>query len=165
MSNRGYDRGMEEPITFRDAAAQDAETLTEIAMTAKAHWGYDADFLAIARKELTVTAQRIAEEDMQLACLAGTPVGYISLVPGDEAGEGEIENLFVLPTAMGRNLGARLVDWAIARAASKGWGRLWVESDPNAQGFYERVGFELCGRSPSGSIPGRFLPRLKRTIT
>jgi hypothetical protein len=35
-----------------------------------------------------------------------------------------------------------------------------VDADPFAAPFYKRMGMREIGVSPSGSIPGRFLPRL-----
>jgi hypothetical protein len=35
-----------------------------------------------------------------------------------------------------------------------------IDADPGAVPFYERMGAVPAGLVPSGSIPGRFLPRL-----
>jgi len=36
-----------------------------------------------------------------------------------------------------------------------------IDADPNAEGFYLKMGAERVGESPSGSIPGRMLPLLQ----
>jgi hypothetical protein len=36
-----------------------------------------------------------------------------------------------------------------------------IEADPDAVGFYRRLGAVDYGTAPSGSIPGRLIPRLK----
>jgi hypothetical protein len=42
----------------------------------------------------------------------------------------------------------------------------WVglDADPNAEPIYERFGSRRVGWSPSGSIPGRRLPRMERVL-
>lgn len=36
--------------------------------------------------------------------------------------------------------------------------------DPFAVAFYEAMGMRITGESPSGSIPGRMLPRMERRL-
>jgi hypothetical protein len=43
-------------------------------------------------------------------------------------------------------------------AAASGYRSLFIESDPNAAGFYEKMGGQLVGHRPVPSIPGRKLP-------
>ena len=39
-----------------------------------------------------------------------------------------------------------------------------LDSDPHAVGFYEKMGLKVKGWSPSGSIPGRLLPRMEKYL-
>ena len=41
---------------------------------------------------------------------------------------------------------------------------LTLNADPSAVPFYEHVGARIVGTSPSGSIPGRELPRMRIDI-
>ena len=36
-----------------------------------------------------------------------------------------------------------------------------LDADPHAVGFYEHMGAKVIGEAPSGSIPGRMLPRME----
>lgn len=47
----------------------------------------------------------------------------------------------------------------VARAL--GLSSLLIDADPNAEGFYLRMGAERVGEVPSGSISGRMLPLLR----
>lgn len=49
----------------------------------------------------------------------------------------------------------------LAACRSRGVRRIGVDADPNAEGIYAHFGFTTVGRSPSGSIPGRWLPRME----
>jgi GNAT superfamily N-acetyltransferase len=82
------------------------------------------------------------------------------LRPG-RAPEDELEYLFVEPEAIGGGHGRRLWQHAIATAREAGVCRLIIQSGPGSDGFSLAMGAERTGPSPSGSIPGRELPRLR----
>jgi len=67
-------------------------------------------------------------------------------------------NVFIEPDAQGRGVGRVLFDWALATAAERGYDWLEWESDPNAAGFYEKMGGEKIGETKSTIIEGRVLP-------
>ena len=47
--------------SIRPARPGEADALTALAMRSKAHWGYDAEFMARARSVLTVTPDMIGD--------------------------------------------------------------------------------------------------------
>ena len=87
--------------------------------------------------------------------------GMVSLAAGDRSDTRELEDMFVDTPFIGTGLGARLMAHAQETARAQGAAYIDVDADPNAQGFYERCGYKLTGSSPSASIPGRMLPRLR----
>ncbi|MCG2629172.1 GNAT family N-acetyltransferase [Bradyrhizobium sp. WYCCWR 13023] len=125
-------------------------------------WGYDKDFIEACRSELTIepgdmrsSAIAVAEEDRQI-------VGITQIkVTGDEA---DLLKLFVEPTMLRGGVGTKLFHWAISEAARMGAERMSIEADPDAAPFYRRMGAKDCGLVPSGSIPGRMLPKLVREL-
>jgi GNAT superfamily N-acetyltransferase len=46
----------------------------------------------------------------------------------------------VLPENLRQGIGRRLFGHAVERARALGFGRLTIESDPNAEGFYQKMG-------------------------
>jgi hypothetical protein len=42
--------------------------------------------------------------------------------------------------------------------------RMAIEADPDAAPFYRRMGAKDSGFAPSGSIPGRMLPKLIKEL-
>jgi predicted N-acetyltransferase YhbS len=50
-----------------------------------------------------------------------------------------------LPEFLGTGIGRALFDHAVCRAAALGAGVVSVESDPNAEGFYRRMGARRVG--------------------
>jgi GNAT superfamily N-acetyltransferase len=130
--------------TFVRAAQPDeAAALSALALRSKAHWGYRPAFMAMCVAELTVTPELIDEGLALVAERSGRIAGFIVCTPVDAA-SAELDMIFVEPEAIGQGIG-RLLE---------------VASDPHAEPFYRSCGFEPVGTVPSGSIPGRLLPRL-----
>ena len=59
----------------------------------------------------------------------------------------ELDDLFVEPDSMRRGVGRLLVADVATRAALAGASHVDVIANPNALGFYERLGFEITGRA------------------
>ena len=76
----------------------------------------------------------------------------------------EVWDFFMVAEAMGSGLGGRL--WRHLEATTRRCGAvcIGVDSDPNAEGFYRKMGLRRCGEAPSLSIPGRMLPRLEKEL-
>lgn len=150
-----------EGARVRPARPDEAELLTALVLRSKAHWGYDEAFMAACRDELTVAADGI--EVRRTAVAEAPDAGGVLRVLGVVTVEGEppqgaVGMLFVDPDAMGRGVGRMLYAHALRVAADAGFGRLSIDADPNAEGFYRAMGAVTVGRTPSGSVPGRTLP-------
>ena len=146
--------------TIRRALPEEAETLAELAIRSKGHWGYDADFLAACRAELTMTAEDVATSLVFVYDGGNGPAGYYCLLV-HAGGVAELDDLFVDPAQMGGGVGRRLWEHAAAQARVLGCTEMTVQSDPFAEGFYRAMGALRVGESESGSVPGRMLPVLR----
>ncbi len=149
---------MATPI-FRPARPDEAATLTALTLRSKAHWGYDADFMAACTAELTVHPAALEQPTMVVE-LAGLILGWGRLAPIDAATV-ELTDLFVAPEAIGHGYGRALLQHLRTIAVERGFRRMLVESDPYAADFYRAQGGRDIGTTPSGSIPGRELPLLE----
>jgi GNAT superfamily N-acetyltransferase len=153
-------------LRIRRAVEAEAAPLSELAMRSKAHWGYDDAFMEQCRAELTVTPEAIAAGEVWVATDDEDRIlGQVQLIP--ESGESraiELHMIFVEPGAIGCGVGRALWAHAEARARALGGEALGLDADPNAVPFYERMGMRIVGESPSGSIPGRFLPRMEKQL-
>lgn len=146
-------------MRIRHARAEDAADLSALALRSKAHWGYDAAFLAACRDELTVTAGQCVDEELFVAETEDGELAGFSHVTGTGT-SGTLESLFVEPRFIGRGVGGRLLRHALSRASAAGMTTLTLDADPHAVPFYEHGGARIVGTAPSGSIPGRELPRM-----
>lgn len=87
---------------LRPARATEAEALTELVMRSKAHWGYDADFLAACAPELRIDGAEVVGRRIVVA--EGPAVLGLASLDG-EPPLGRLGLLFVEPAAIGRGWG------------------------------------------------------------
>lgn len=174
---------MSEPIFLRPAIPADCNALTTLALVSKAHWGYDAAFMRACEASLTITPEFIIQHHVVVAqrqvptsrndmpegntithdFKALAIVGFYAL--SREQPEAEVEQCFVAPDAIGLGIGKRLWQDLESAAVTQGATALTVLSDPNAAGFYRRMGMTDVGSAPSDVFGSeRPLPVLKKTL-
>ena len=146
-------------IALRPARQGEAAALTALCLRSKAVWGYDAPFMAACRSELTLTAGSFAASLIEVAEDDGVVVGMAQLTL--HGANAELDKLFVEPACLGGGAGRALFAWARREAARLGAVVMTVDADPGAVGFYARLGAVADGLVPSGSIKGRFIPRMR----
>jgi GNAT superfamily N-acetyltransferase len=127
-----------ERTEIRHARPGEGERLREIAFEAKAHWGYDRAWVAawVARGDFS--AEALAANETFVAVVDGDVVGWAMLVPRGDIGW--LEDLWIDPPWIGRGIGRRLFDRIASRARELRLRRLEWEAEPNAIGFYEKMG-------------------------
>jgi len=145
---------------IRNASPEDAATLTTIALDAKRYWGYPEHWIKHWESDLTITSEFIRDNHVYVAEENGEIRGFYALcVTGDKA---ELEHMWVTPAAIGTGIGKDLFLDAMERAAKVNVDAVEISSDPNAAGFYKRMGATQIGEVDA-SVEGqpRKIPRLK----
>lgn len=114
--------------------------------------------MAACRAELTLHPDELQTTNLQVAEQDAAVVGLAQVrITGADA---DLVRLFVEPALIGTGVGRLLFEWATAKAREFGAVRMMIEADPGAAPFYERMGAQQAGFTPSQSIPGRMLPRM-----
>jgi GNAT superfamily N-acetyltransferase len=150
-------------ISIVRATGADARALSELAFRSKASNGYDDAFMAACRDELAYSAGEVEGEEFWKAIgQEGQLVGMVCLEPDGE--DGEVGHFFVAPDAKRMGVGRMLWQHMEARAGALRVRRLHLDADPFAVPFYEAMGMRVVGEAPSGSIPGRMLPRMEKVL-
>lgn len=134
-------------MLIRRALPEEAGQLSRIAFSAKAHWGYPKRWMEIWKPQLTFNADYFEQYESWVAVLDETPVGFYTLL--DKIGNAWIEDLWVLPEYIGKGIGKTLFLHALGIARQRGYQRLQLEADPNAVGFYEKMGMKRIGERQS----------------
>ncbi len=149
-----------EEIAIRPALPCEGAPLSELAFRSKAYWGYDDAFMAACRDELSVSEQSITDGAVYVIESDGRVLGFYSLVPLNEH-DVDVGHFFLEPDSIGRGYGKKLLVHAVVVATERGYKRLLIQSDPNAEPFYLAMGAGRIGKQPSASIAGRELPLLE----
>lgn len=139
-------------MKIRPAVESEAALLSDLAMRAKAHWGYSEEALEKWRPELAVSASSIRDNPTFVAVRDDAIVGFYSLHPSRAAWE--LDNLWVRPEFMHQGYGRALLTHALETAARGGATEVTVDADPNAESFYLECGAVRHGVVPA-PIPGQ----------
>ena len=134
-------------ISIRRVVPKEAEVLTQIALSAKAHWGYPDPWLEIWMPQLTFSPEYFEENESWLVVDNAKPIAFYTLQ--EKNGNAWLENLWVLPEYIGKGVGKRLFLHATELARQRGFKILQLEADPNAVGFYEKMGMHKIGERQS----------------
>jgi len=155
---------MAESIKLRPAEPDDLHTLSDIAWRAKQSWGYAPEMMAKMVDALTVTEKTLATEIVSVAESEAGVAGWISYVPVSDKTV-SVEGLWIDPDAMGKSVGRTLWNHMEQDAIANGFTAIEVLSDPNAFGFYEKMGCAYSRDEPSDVFgPDRLLPLLMKRI-
>ena len=130
-------------MNIKPVKVEDAEALTNIALAAKQHWKYPKEWLELWKEGLTITTKFIEENNLYKAVEGTTIIGFCAIIY--HADKAEIEHCWVLPSSIGKGIGKRLLDYAFEQILENNFHIVEVVSDPNAIGFYQKIGFQQIG--------------------
>jgi GNAT superfamily N-acetyltransferase len=150
-------------LQIRRALPEEAGILSQIAFSAKAFWGYPRRWMEMWKPQLTFSPEYFEENEGWVAEADGIPIAFYTLQ--EKAGNAWIENLWVSPDFIGQGVGKGLFLHAVELARQHGYKTLQLEADPNAAGFYEKMGMSKIGERHS-EVDGqpRVLPIMEMVL-
>ena len=126
------------------ATRANAVQLTQIAHSAKSFWGYPSRWIELWRNQLTVSGDYIDTHEVYAAMDAENFIlGFYAL--SSDRSRLTLEHLWVQPSSFGAGVGRALFMHAVDRGRQMGAAMLELESDPHAEGFYQRMGAVTVG--------------------
>ena len=148
-------------MRIRDAREYEVEDLTDVMRAAKRFWGYPDEWMQAWAADLTITRDDLSTMRFRVAEQANGIAGFYALV-----GSGRrvhLEHLWIRPGEMGKGIGRSLVADVLVEAARCGAEIVAIESDPNAEPFYLRMGAVRVGEvpAPMAGAANRVLPLLE----
>jgi ribosomal protein S18 acetylase RimI-like enzyme len=150
-------------ISVRRIDPKEANVLTRIALAAKAHWGYPERWMEIWKPQLTLSPEYFVENEGWVAVVSDSPIGFYTLE--EKNGNAWLENLWVLPEYIGKGVGKALFLHAAELSRQRGYKVLQLEADPNAAGFYERMGMhKIAERHSEVDGQPRVLPIMEMRL-
>lgn len=145
---------------IRKATSADAATLTTIAHEAKRHWGYPEHWIEHWQDDLTISPEFVRDNLVYVAEREAELLGFYALIVRDD--KAELDHLWVAPAHIGTGVGKELFLHAMQNASGRDLKAVEIFSDPNAEGFYRKLGAYRTGETIS-EIDGepRILPQLR----
>ena len=134
-------------VSIRLAFPVEADVLTQIAISAKSYWGYPKHWIEIWTPQLTFTPEYFEKNESWVAVDSGKQIGFYTLL--ENHGVAWLEDLWVLPEYIGKGIGKQLFLHALELARERGYKTLQLDADPNAVGFYEKMGMRKIGERES----------------
>ena len=156
-------------MMIRAAKTEDSEALTKISFASKNYWNYPKEYFEIWKNELTISRDYIHENDVFVYEKDGSIIGYYSMVnlkagieiSGIPIDKGIwLEHMFIDPDHIGTGIGTKLFQHMRERCISADIREVGILADPNARGFWEKMGCVYMREYPS-TIEGRTTPFLK----
>ena len=105
---------------------------------AKCHWGYDPAVVGEWAASIDMPAT-LRDQEVWVAEADGAVVAWAGLMPSRD-GVAVLDHLWVDPGSMRAGIGSALFRRAADRAAELGATRMEWGAEPNALGFYRRMG-------------------------
>lgn len=150
-------------MNIRNARPEDAQMLTDLALRSKRAWGYSEAFMTAVMPDMIVHERYLTEEHGFVAEERGVPIGYAIVRIDNE--DAYLRDLFIEPSHFKKGVGSALFHHASDVARANGARTLTLCGDPNAIGFYERLGMSAVGEEPSIAGNGRMLPIMQINLT
>lgn len=142
-------------LSYKDADVSDGDLLTDTAFRSKKHWGYPDEWMQAWKPELKVDEAYISQNDVVKIYRHNIFIGFLAIKFHSES-SAEIDHLWLLPEYINHGFGRYIFGYILNRIAQKGLHKATLVAEPNAKGFYEKMGGTVIGRHAS-KISGRFL--------
>jgi predicted N-acetyltransferase YhbS len=131
-------------MLIRPARPGEDVTLTDLTLRAsQQHWKYPDEFMAWEPEHLVLTPDQLTTMIIRVLEDHGRVIGYYAL--SGEPPEMELSRMMVEPGYIGSGCGRILWDDAVETARHLGANAITLDSDPNAEGFYRRMGAVTVG--------------------
>lgn len=150
-------------LQLRAARIDELDKLTELCWQSKALWGYDDNAMRCCKEKLTFQPADIDNTLIYVAESGDNLLGAAQLYFNNDIAF--LQRLFVAPAYTKHGIGKALFGWSLKAAHHAGAQRLLIDSDPQAAGFFLRMGAREEGMADSSSVPGQRAPRFKVTLS
>ena len=131
-------------IDFRDAKLSDFDLLKSICIRSKGYWGHSKEWLDELSAFFEVNEDYVVKGWIRLVLLDGEVIGFYGFEL-EELGKLKLDHLWLLPDFIGGGIGRTVWLEVLAHAKREGFESFVLDSDPDAAGFYERMGAEKIG--------------------
>lgn len=149
-------------MKIEKAHRTDEGELTDLTIRSKNHWNYGDKQISEWKDELTITSKYIDDNQVYKLTKGDQLIGFYAFGP-ESTNIVKLNYLFIAPEFIGKGYGKVLITDFLKRVKNSTYQKVTLDADPNAEKFYERIGFKAVGKLKS-SIKDRFLPIMEMEI-
>ena len=149
-----------EKMQVLKAHKEDLTILNQITFASKQFWGYSDEQME-AWKEMLTMSESYLTENTVYKLVQDEILGYYSFIIFENYVE--LDNLFIKPEKIGKGLGTFLLQHLLDEITKLGHHKIVLFADPNAERFYEKMGFQVIGSKPTQDN-ARFLPIMELNL-
>jgi GNAT superfamily N-acetyltransferase len=126
-------------VHLRPARAEEAAALRALTVASKGSWGYEPERLRAWGESLDIVTALKQEGEAVVAEIPSGLAGWAQVL-APAHGVSVLEHLWVAPSSQRVGIGSALFRHAAAAARRMGATTMEWEAEPNAAGFYARMG-------------------------
>lgn len=146
---------MKSNLKFIDAISADSELLSETCKASKKIWGYSDELIQLWKSDLEISEAYILNNKVVKVYDGESFVGFFA-IKFSENENPEIDHLWLKPENIRRNYGREIFKFMTNFLSSNNYKMVTLIAEPNAIGFYEKMGGINIGKFES-KVSGRFL--------
>ncbi|MFD0771346.1 GNAT family N-acetyltransferase [Bacillus sp. CGMCC 1.60114] len=145
-------------MIVREALLEEANELSNLALTSKATWNYSEEFILACKEVLTITERYIKNNYVYILEEKQEIIGFFSFQRKEVD---SLDFLYLHPNYKGKGYGRILWESVVQKAMELNIKSFTIDSDPHAKGYYIKMGARLIGETPSTVFKDRLLPLLQ----
>jgi hypothetical protein len=146
---------MQNPLTYIKAVPDEHTFLTEIVIQSKKSWGYSDELMTLWKPDFVINAAYISENDVIKVLDRAIFIGFFALKKNAGAVM-ELDHLWLTPDNIRKGYGRQIFKQIFDILRSKAIKQVSLVAEPNAKGFYDKMGGVVTGKLHS-KISGRDL--------
>lgn len=150
-------------MLIKTAKKEDLESLNNLIADSKGYWGYSQDFIKKFMTKFAITSNYIDQGRTFIATQEKINIGLYSF-SFDDDNNLQLDNFFINHKFIGQGKGRILWQESIKTANSYQKKEFILWSDPNAEGFYLKMGCTKIGHRKSPLMPNRYPAIMKYVI-
>lgn len=148
-------------MIVREALLKEANKLSNLALSSKATWNYSEEFILACKEDLTITEQYMKNNYVYILEENQEMIGFFSFQRKEV---NSLDFLYLDPAYKGKGYGRILWESVVQKAVELSIKSFTIDSDPNAKGYYVKMGAKLIGETPSTVLKKRMLPLLRYDV-
>lgn len=145
---------MKPNLEYIAAVPEDSELLSKTAVDSKKIWGYPDELIQLWKTDLEVTPNYILKNTVVKVFDGEKFIGFFALKTEEE--NTELDHLWLTPGNTRQNYGRMMFEYIRLYLSSIEVEKMTLLAEPNAKGFYDKMGGEVIGEFES-KLSGRFL--------